>query len=124
MVLPSVEVPENILSSVTKTCASLEVNGYRPDIVAVKVAKALAALDGRRVVTYEDTLEGLFLALAHRTRSGGLKPPPSKEEITKMYTESVPQGISTIETMKRKRRSHRFFLCRPRSGNVPKRTTP
>lgn len=97
-----VEIPENVLNSVTRTCALLEVDGYRPDIIAVKVAKALAALDGRRVITHEDALEGLFLALIHRTRSGGLKPLPSKEEITKVYSESVSQGILTIEAPERK----------------------
>ena len=109
--LPSVKIPENVLSSVTKACAQLEVDGYRPDITAVKVAKALAALDGRRVVNHEDALEGLLLALAHRTRSGGLKPPPSKEEITKVYHESIPQGRLAIG-IEKKKGSRGFFLFR------------
>ncbi|RLE74651.1 MAG: magnesium chelatase ATPase subunit I [Thermoprotei archaeon] len=107
-ILPSVKVPDHVISSVVRACAALEVDGYRPDITAVRVARALAALDGRREVTHEDALSGLLLALAHRTRAGGLKPPPSEDEVISAYSEALPQGRLAAE-MRREARSTRFF---------------
>ncbi len=111
-ILPSVKVPEQVLNSVVKTCALLEVDGYRPDITAVKVAKALAALEGRYVVTHEDAFIGLYLSLAHRTRAGGLKPPASKEEITAAYSETAPRGKIAVKIgrAKERERGGKFFL--------------
>jgi Mg-chelatase subunit ChlD len=60
------------------------VDGFRPDIVAVKVVKALAALDGRKTATRDDVILSLGLALGHRTRSSGMIPPPTPVEIRKV----------------------------------------
>ncbi|RLE62767.1 MAG: hypothetical protein DRN53_03395, partial [Thermoprotei archaeon] len=83
-ILNRVIVPEEILDLIVNTCAKLEVDGYRPDIIATKVARARASLYGRFKATKEDALIGLKLALLHRTRAGGLKPPPTPEEIMKI----------------------------------------
>ncbi len=87
--LPEVEVDDSIYELVAKVCARLEVDGYRPDIVAVKVARALAALEGRTSVSEEDVQAGLELALSHRTRAEGLKPPPTSEEIRTALSEAL-----------------------------------
>jgi Mg-chelatase subunit ChlI/Mg-chelatase subunit ChlD len=82
-----VYIPDQIIGSISHVCGKLTVDGYRPDIVAAKVARALAALEGRLEVTSDDSLRGLRLALAHRTRAGGLKPPATDREIDKLFQE-------------------------------------
>jgi Mg-chelatase subunit ChlI/Mg-chelatase subunit ChlD len=79
--LPEVEVPQEMYSRVAAVCSRLRVDGFRPDIVSTKVAKALAAFHGRRAVTYEDVAPSVELALGHRTRRSGLAPPPSPTQI-------------------------------------------
>jgi len=81
-------VSDQIIASISQVCGRLSVDGYRPDIVGTKVARALAALDGRREVGEGDALQGLKLALAHRTRAGGLKPPATQMEIEKQFQEA------------------------------------
>ena len=79
--LPRVEVPGEVYSTIAEVCSSLKVDGFRPDIVAVRAARALAAFHGRTVVSDEDVSQALELALGHRTRRSGLQPPPTKAEI-------------------------------------------
>ncbi len=87
--LSQVNVPQNILESIAKVCTSLEVDGYRPDIVTVKVARALAAFNGRAVLQPSDVLTATKLALSHRTRKSGLMAPPSSPEIHEAW-ENTP----------------------------------
>ncbi len=89
-----VYVPDQIIASISHVCGKLTVDGYRPDIVAAKVARALAALDGRHEVTNDDSVQGLRLALAHRTRAGGLKPPATQGEIDKLFQEAKTLQLS------------------------------
>ena len=79
--LPRVNVPQNILESIAKVCTSLELDGYRPDIVTLKAARALAALNGRNILQSGDVLTAAELVLGHRTRRSGGMSPPSKTEI-------------------------------------------
>ncbi len=113
--LPKVQVPEEVLYAVVRTCAELEVDGYRPDITAIKVAKALAALDGRTEVTEDDAKQGLLMALAHRTRAAGLKPPATREEIEAVFA-SQAKGVKApvrVKGVRRRRgelrREEKFF---------------
>ncbi len=78
---PKVEIPRDVYSTIAEVCSSLKVDGFRPDIVAVRAARALAALHGRTIVSEEDVSQALELALGHRTRRSGLQPPPTKAEI-------------------------------------------
>lgn len=107
--LPRVEMADNLYELVASTCARLEVDGYRPDIVAAKVARALAALNGRSEVSEEDILAGLELALAHRTRAEGLKPPPSKEEIRAAMSEVMGKRVEVPQEVREKKQQVRFF---------------
>ena len=86
--LPKVLLDEKILLLIARTCSMLDVDGYRPDIVTARVAKTIAALEGRTEVTVNDVLRALKLSLAHRTRAGGLKPPPEPLEIEKALQEA------------------------------------
>jgi Mg-chelatase subunit ChlI len=88
VLLPRVEVREEIYHIAASICAKLKVDGQRPDIVITKTACAAAALDGRATVEEEDLLKSSHLALSHRTREGGLEPPPTQEEIENAFEES------------------------------------
>jgi len=109
--LSKVKIPQEVLNLITSTCSRLEVDGYRPDIVAVKVARARAALHGRDVVKEEDALVALNLSLAHRTRAGGLKPPPTQEEIKRaaLMTFSPSRSKGKGKSEIRLKSSHSFF---------------
>ena len=109
--LPSVKVGENYYRVVAETCSRLEVDGYRPDIIALKTARAIAALNGRVEVLEEDVAMGLQLALTHRTRSEGLKPPPGKEEVMAVFSEAMGRSLAKEKEVKKKgkREQVRFF---------------
>ena len=110
--LDKIVVNEEILERISNTCVSLDVDGYRPDIVAVKVARALAALNGRTEITEEDITAGLKMALIHRTRAEGLKPPPSEQEILSAYYSSLklrPRAQSKLKKRENTSERKRFF---------------
>jgi Mg-chelatase subunit ChlI/Mg-chelatase subunit ChlD len=91
--LPEVEVSRDVCSVIAETCSRLRVDGFRPDIVAVKAAKALAAFQEATTITQEDVIFSLELALGHRTRRSGLEPPPSQAEIRKALRRSKRRGV-------------------------------
>jgi Mg-chelatase subunit ChlI/Mg-chelatase subunit ChlD len=86
--LQRVEIPTETLSTVAETCSRLRVDGFRPDIVAVRASKALAAFQGREAVSEEDVDYSVLLALGHRTRRSGLAPPPTPIEIRRALRRS------------------------------------
>ncbi|QKR00994.1 VWA domain-containing protein [Metallosphaera tengchongensis] len=63
--LPHVEIDDGLMNFLASTILSLSVS-TRAMISAVKVAKTLAALDGRTKVNQDDIKEALDLALRHR----------------------------------------------------------
>jgi Mg-chelatase subunit ChlI len=88
ILLPGIDIREEIYRIAASICAKLKVDGQRPDIVITKTACAAAALDGRAAVKEEDLLKSSHLALSHRTREGGLEPPPTEKEIEDVFEES------------------------------------
>jgi magnesium chelatase subunit D len=71
VLLPSVTLSEPLLNLISTICCELGVASLRADIVMNKVARTLAALDGRTQVHVADIREAAELALPHRKR---LKP--------------------------------------------------
>ncbi len=108
-IIKEVRVSDHLIKSAAKVCAKLEVDGYRPDIVAIKMAKALAALDSRIEVTEEDVYKGLKYALAHRTRAEGLKPPVTSEELNAVFTGEVKRKFAKTTSRSREKKKLRFF---------------
>jgi Mg-chelatase subunit ChlI len=92
--LQEVTVTDAFIASVAKLCAELKVDGQRPDIVIIKTARTLAALDDRAAVLPEDSISAAELALIHRTRDGGLLEPPSREEIHDAFSRTIQQAVS------------------------------
>ncbi len=73
--LSKVEVSEDLLKLLADTIIELGVRTNRAEIVTVKTAKAIAALDGRRMVSLEDLERAMELSLPHRLREKPLQRP-------------------------------------------------
>ncbi|RJS84095.1 VWA domain-containing protein [Candidatus Bathyarchaeota archaeon] len=87
--LKRIEVSEPTIYLASAICSRLEVDGQRPDIIMVEVARTIAALEGRLDVKPEDVLEAAKLVLNHRTRRGGFLGPPSEREIEDAYRRAL-----------------------------------
>ena len=75
--LPSVAVPDRVLDALCARCAREGADGLRADLTIYKAATALAAYEGRTVVTLDDVDAVAELALAHRrTTPPNPSPPP------------------------------------------------
>lgn len=66
--LPSVHLPDNLLRRIASLSIEMEVDGHRADIVMMKTALTLAALDGRQEATKDDVRFAAELTLPHRMR--------------------------------------------------------
>ncbi len=113
-ILPGIAVDEALIESVARTCAELKVDGQRPDIVIIKTARTLAALDSRIEVLQDDVVFAAELALVHRTRDGGLLEPPSREEIHDTFA----RGIKHKESLPGRTSSEDKVLEKGESGIV------
>lgn len=65
---PQVEAPRELLFNIAETCLEAGVDGHRGDIIMLKCAKTLAALDGRSLAVAEDVRQAAELVLPHRLR--------------------------------------------------------
>jgi len=97
-ILPEVEMPEELLEAICKTCLDLKVDGMRPDIVISKAACTLVAFENRSKVAPNDILVAAELALRHRTREGGFLEPATPEEISKVFMAKVKEVKYVEET--------------------------
>ncbi|WP_457572225.1 magnesium chelatase ATPase subunit I [Desulfovulcanus sp.] len=66
--LSEVSLSDDMLRLIAEISIEMNVDGHRADIVMMKTAKALAALDGRKEVIREDIREAAEMALPHRMR--------------------------------------------------------
>ncbi|GAB6148731.1 ATP-binding protein [Stetteria hydrogenophila] len=74
-ILPKVQVSDDLLKLLAETVVRLGVKTLRAEIVTVKTAKAIAALDGRLKVTLQDLEKAMELALPHRLREKPFQKP-------------------------------------------------
>ncbi|MGE4402151.1 MAG: ATP-binding protein [Desulfobulbus sp.] len=65
---PEVKVERPLLFEIARTCLEVGVDGHRGDIIMLKTAKTLAALDGRTLVEPADITTSAELVLPHRVR--------------------------------------------------------
>ena len=79
--LARVKISIEFYNLVAETCSRLKVDGFRPDIITMKAARALTAYQGKDVVSKENIETALHYTLGHRTRESGLSPPPQKKDI-------------------------------------------
>ncbi|GIM92408.1 VWA domain-containing protein [Paractinoplanes toevensis] len=95
--LPRVVLPDHELDRIARVCLAYGVDGMRADIVVARCAVALAAWNGRDVVTADDVRDAARLALPHRRRKDPLDPPGTDEErlddaLEQAATESEQDG--------------------------------
>ncbi len=67
-IINKVEMDDDLLKLSVKTIVEMGIRTHRAEIVTVRTAKAIAALDGRRKVSLEDLKKAMELALPHRLR--------------------------------------------------------
>ncbi|MFA5294803.1 MAG: VWA domain-containing protein [Methanoregulaceae archaeon] len=74
--LPYVSIPEGHADLISSLCLELGIAGQRGDIALARTAKALAALDGRDGVVFDDIKLAALLAIEHRRCDVPSSPPP------------------------------------------------
>ncbi|AEA47791.1 VWA domain-containing protein [Archaeoglobus veneficus] len=80
-ILGEVEMDDDLLKLLSETIVEQGIRTHRAEIVTVRTAKAIAALDGRKKVNLEDLKKAMELALPHRLKSKPFDtPPPPKIE--------------------------------------------
>lgn len=67
--LNQIEMPENFYNDLFKIMSTTGINSIRPLLFAVKVASALSALRGVKVVEEKDLIESIGLTLAHKIKN-------------------------------------------------------
>jgi len=92
-ILPSVRASNDLLNAIARICISLHVDGHRPDIITMKAAKTLAALEGRSEVIPEDILKCTLLALGHRTRNLGLEDPATPQQVQEAFESFLGETV-------------------------------
>jgi len=75
-IINEVAVPDDLLQLLAKSVVEMGIRTHRAEIVTVKAAKAIAALDGRKIVNLEDLKKAMELALPHRIKSKPFEEPP------------------------------------------------
>jgi Mg-chelatase subunit ChlI len=68
LLLPRVGFPDGLLRLVAQIAVDMGVDGHRADLVMMKTAKTMAALDGRDLAARDDVALAAELALPHRMR--------------------------------------------------------
>jgi len=87
-----VVMDRDLLKLVTTTVVKLGIKTHRAEIVTVRTAKAIAALDGRERVDLSDVTKAMELALRHRLKSRPFEEPPRKfDEVIKELTGERPE---------------------------------
>ena len=85
--LSEVQLEYDFRVKISQICSELNVDGLRGDLVTNRASKALAAFEGRTVVTPEDIFRVIPLCLRHRLRKDPL--------------ESIDSGDKVRDTFKR-----------------------
>jgi Mg-chelatase subunit ChlI len=86
-----VKVTDPLMRAVASACISLHVDGHRPDISAIRAAKAFTALEERKVVTGDDILKVDVMAVGFRTRGFGFEEPAKPEDIREAFRNAINQ---------------------------------
>jgi len=85
--LPSVKVPDSALESAAKLCMKLGTDGLRGELTLMRAARALAALDGDRLVGDAQLRRIAAPALRHRLRRNPLDDTGSTARVDKAVAE-------------------------------------
>lgn len=104
-IVNEVEISDDLLRITADTCIKLGVRTHRAEIVIDRTAKTIAALDGRKKVTFEDIKEAMELALPHRMRRKPFEPPSlDTEKLDDMMSNKKKQHEKKQENKQQKQR--------------------
>jgi len=107
-IVDEVEISDDLLKITADTCIKLGVRTHRAEIVIDRTAKTIAALDGRREVTFEDIKEAMELALPHRMRRKPFEPPSlDTEKLDDMMHEAKKEHKEEKQETKHPQRKER-----------------
>ena len=85
--LPSVEAPDAVLEQGSRLCMAVGADGLRGELTLLRASRALAALEGRAVVSEADLRRVAPMALRHRLRRGPLDDQASTVRIERAMDE-------------------------------------
>jgi len=104
-IVNEVEISDDLLKITADTCIKLGVRTHRAEIVIDRTAKTIAALDGRKKVSFEDIKEAMELALPHRMRRKPFEPPSlDTEKLDEMMSDKKKQHEDKKEENKQQQR--------------------
>jgi len=92
-IINDVIIDDDLVKLIAKTMVELGIRTHRAEIVIVRTAKALAALEGRTRVTMEDVKKAMELALPHRLKSKPFEPPRPPPQMSQR-DQQPPEGQS------------------------------
>jgi magnesium chelatase subunit I len=85
--LPKITISESILSSAAQLCMALGTDGLRGELTLIRAARALAALQGQKVVASSHLQEVAVSALRHRLRRDPLDETGSTARVEKAVSQ-------------------------------------
>ena len=107
-IINEVEISDDLLKITADTCIKLGVRTHRAEIVIDRTAKTIAALDGRKKVTFEDIKEAMELALPHRMRRKPFEPPSlDTEKLDDMMSDKKKQHEEEKEEKKQQQQQRK-----------------
>ncbi|HWT01866.1 MAG TPA: VWA domain-containing protein, partial [Pyrinomonadaceae bacterium] len=90
--LHQVELPRELLTRIAELCVRLKVDGHRGELTIARAARALAALEGRKIVSAEDVRRVATMALRHRLRRDPLEQTGSGAALQQQLDSLFPPG--------------------------------
>ncbi|MCX7373511.1 MAG: magnesium chelatase ATPase subunit I [Alphaproteobacteria bacterium] len=88
--LPRVKVPDAVLEDASRLCMALGTDGLRGELTLLRTARALAALDGKRVVSRDQLRRIALPSLRHRLRRNPLDDASSSSRVERALAETLP----------------------------------
>jgi magnesium chelatase subunit I len=85
--LPEVSMPDEVLARASELCLKLGTDGLRGELTLLRAARAVAALEGDRVVTHEHVRRVAPAALRHRLRRNPLDDAGSTARVDRALAE-------------------------------------
>lgn len=91
--LGEVEVEDKALTMAAHLCIRLGIDGMRGELTLMRAARAIAALEKRKLVVVKDIVEVAPLALRHRLRRDPLDEAGSSARVTRAVDEMINQTV-------------------------------
>ena len=90
--LNKIDVARPVVEKIAQLCADLKIDGHRGELTIMRSARALAAFEGRRVVTDDHVKKVSAMSLRHRLRRDALDETATSEQIQQSVEQVFPQS--------------------------------